>query len=415
MADWSHREEGLAEVTTGRPKGEETRVLLVAAANSMSGGGERHVGDLMRRLPEHGIEVSLAAPAGGDLGALAKELEIRTYDVPIDSGLSWSKVRAMRNAIDHAWPDLVHAHGSRAAAFARFADPNASERVIYTLHGIHIDKAGSGLRRRAFLALERYLKPKTALFITVDKADVAKGESLGILDPAHTSTVYNGIELPQPSANRGVFRHELGIKKDQTVVLSIGRLHEQKDPATLLDAFARVAVAQSKAILVLMGTGPLEDQLRSQAEAIGLTRNLKFVAPRPSLADVYTDADIFALSSRWEGLPYVILEAMAYGLPVVSTNVDGVPEAVEDGVTGILVPPGDPKPLAREIIGLLRDRDEREAMGAAGRSAVERFEVGRMVERTARLYRLILGLEDAPPMPENLDEEADEPAEGAPS
>ncbi len=120
----------------------------------------------------------------------------------------------------------------------------------------------------------------------------------------------------------------------------------------------------------------------------------------PSLAEVYTDADLFALSSRWEGLPYVILEAMAYGLPVVATSVDGVPEAVEDGVTGVLVPPGDPKPLGREIVGLLRDKDERQAMGAAARTAVERFEVGKMVDKTVRLYRLILGLEEAPPLPE---------------
>ncbi len=379
------------------------RVLLVAAANSVSGGGERHVADLMRRLPEHGIEVVLAAPGGGDLGVLARELEITTYDVPIASGLSWGKVRAMRNAIDHSWPDLVHAHGSRAAAFARLADPHAAERVIYTLHGIHIDKAGSALRRSAFLSLERYLRPKTALFITVDKADVEKGERLGILRADHTSTVHNGIELPQPSADRGVFRQELGIKKEQLVVLSIGRFHEQKDQITLLEAFARVSVAQSKAVLVLMGSGPLEPQLREKASALGLERNLKLVAPRASLAEVYTDADLFALSSRWEGLPYVVLEAMAYGLPVVATNVDGIPEAVEDGVTGVLVPPGDPKPLGREIVGLLRDKDERAAMGAAGRTAVERFELGKMVEKTVRLYRLILGLEEAPPVPDEED------------
>ncbi len=185
-------------MTARAPQSDAMRRAAGGCRHSVSGGGERHVADLMRHLPEHGIEVSLAAPPGGDLGVLAKELEIKTYDVPIASGLSWGKVRAMRLAIDHAWPDLVHAHGSRAAAFARLADPNAAQRVVYTLHGIHIDKAGSALRRSAYLALERYLKPKTALFITVDKADVEKGERLGILVPTTLRRSTTASSFPSP-------------------------------------------------------------------------------------------------------------------------------------------------------------------------------------------------------------------------
>lgn len=367
------------------------RVLLIAAANATTGGGERHVADLVRRLPRAGFDVALVCPAGGDLGGLARGLGVPVCPVPIDRGFSLGALRAVHGAIVAAAPDVVHPHGSRAAAFARIADPLAARRVVCTVHGIHVNEAGSASRRAAFLGIERILRPRTARFVTVCASDVAKGVRLGLLTEARTTTIHNGIGLPRADTPRGRFRAELGIREQAPLVLSVGRLHEQKDQKTLLDAWRCVAAAHPEAVLAIVGSGILENRLRGMAAAAGLQDSVRLVGPRAELAEAYVDADLFALSSRWEGLPYVILEAMSFGLPVVSTAVDGIPEAVVDGVTGALVPPENPPALGRALNGLLSDPARRRSFGEAGRvRAATEFTLDDMIERLCGVYSDLL-------------------------
>ncbi|MBN2848769.1 MAG: glycosyltransferase family 4 protein [Coriobacteriia bacterium] len=368
------------------------RVLMVAAATSTTGGGEKHVADLMRLLPVRGLEVGLAAPAGGDLQALAEHLGVPIFRTDIAEGLTLAGRTQLRSAIDAFGPDIVHAHGSRAAFYARLATPHAARRVVYTLHGIHVDKAGNSLRRQAFLIAERVLKRRTAHFVAVSAANARKGENLGILDARRTTTVYNGVPMLDAPPASGVFRSELSIADGVPLALSVGRLTEPKDQPTLLRAWSLVRDRLPDAVLALVGAGELEGELRALAAELGLGDSVRFVAPRPDLAPAYTDADLFVLSSRWEGLPYVILEAMSFGMPVVSTRVDGIPEAVDDGVSGLLVPPSAPKALASAIVGVLDDPDTRAGMGEAGRRIVaERFGLERMADELASVYREVAG------------------------
>lgn len=369
------------------------RVLLVAAANATDGGGEKHVADLLKRLPSAGVEVSLAAPAGGDLGDLAASLGIEAFDTPIRRGLSVKAVRALRGTIERVAPQVVHAHGSRAAAFARVADPRSRERVVYTMHGIHADQAGSRARQTVILGIERLLRSRTARFVAVCRANADKGARLGLLDPLLTTVVRNGIEFPPPAAERGRFREEIGTDGRAPLVLSIGRFQEQKDQITLLRAWGRASQAYPEAVLALIGSGERERRLREVAASERIGDRVRFVRPRAELAPAYTDADLFALSSRWEGLPYVVLEAMAYGLPVVSTGVDGVPEAVTDGQTGLLVPARDWRALGDALARLLGGLDERSRMGDAGRLRVRtEFSLERMVAALAGVYRDVTGI-----------------------
>lgn len=366
----------------------DLRVLLVAAATSTTGGGEKHVADLLRLLPPRGIEVGLVAPPGGDLALLAANAGIPFHHAEIAGGLSFAGRSQLASAIGTFQPDVVHAHGSRAAFYARLADPKAARRVVYTLHGIHVDKAGTPLRRWALVRVERLLRRRTARFVTVCDANMRAGERLGILDARRTTTVYNGIDVPGAPQPRGTFRAELGLSDDTPLALSVGRLTWPKDQATLLRAWALVHDRVPGAVLALVGEGELDAELRALAAELGLAESVRFVAPREGLAPAYADADVFVLSSRWEGLPYVVLEAMSFGLPVVSTRVDGIPEAVVDGTSGLLVPPSAPEALASAIAGVLDDPDTRARMGAAGAAIVaERFGLDRMADELVAVYR----------------------------
>jgi glycosyltransferase involved in cell wall biosynthesis len=377
---------------SGRRAARRLRVLLIAAGNTTTGGGEKHVADLVRSLPLAGFDVALACPHGGDLGGLARGLGVPVCNVPIDCGFSPGRVRAVRAAITAAAPDVVHAHGSRAAAFARLGDPHAAQRVVYTVHGIHVDKAGSPLRRIVFTGIERLLRPRTARFVTVCKADAIRGAHLGLLAATRTTAIHNGIELPPRAAPAGRFRAELGVGAHVPLVLSVGRFHEQKDQETLLRAWRIVVGSHPDAVLAIVGAGGLAGRLRELAAADCTSGSVRLVRPRAALAEAYVDADAFALSSRWEGLPYVLLEAMAYGLPVASTNVDGIPEAVVDGVTGVLVPPEDPIALGRALEGLLSDPARRRRMGEAGRERVTaEFSLDQMIARITQVYRELAG------------------------
>ncbi len=372
--------------------GRRLRVLLVAAATSVTGGGERHVADLMERLPSMGIDVGLVAPAGGDLAALAGHAGIPFHRAEIGGRLSWQGLSHLRSAIRAFDPDLVHAHGSRAAFYARLADAEASRRVVYTLHGIHVDKAGSAVRQRVLLMAERLLKCWTAAFITVSEADRRTGSRLGIITAAASTVVHNGIGMPAARPERGALRSELGIASDVSLALSVGRFEEPKDQCTLITAWAEVLERMPGAVLALIGSGQLEGELRALIAGLDIGDSVRLLKPRPSLASAYADADLFCLSSRWEGLPYVILEAMSYGLPVVSTNVDGIPEAVADGESGLLVPSRDPEALAAAIVRLLDDPEQRSRMGEAGQRIVrERFGLERMVDELAAVYRGVAG------------------------
>lgn len=374
------------------------RVLLVAAATSTTGGGERHVADLMRGLPEAGFEVELLAPPGGDINALAASLGITSHAADI-GGMSLSGLKAARSAIARSNPEIVHAHGSRAAFYARVADPRARQRVVYTVHGIHTDRAGSSVRRAVFTAIERALVGRTRQFICVCRSDMARGGTVGILEPARASVVHNGVPRPDP-VTAGDFRAELGLDLDVPLVLSVGRYSPQKDHATLLRAWAIVHERMPEAMLALIGSGPLEAEVRALADSLGLGQSVRFCATRPDLRHAYSDADLLALSSLWEGLPYVVLEALGSGTPVVGTHVDGVPEAVTHGTTGLLVPPSDPAAFADALVELLGDRDRARAMGEAGRTDVaERFGLETMIRGIATVYRDVLG---QPPLREEI-------------
>jgi glycosyltransferase involved in cell wall biosynthesis len=363
------------------------RVLLVAAANALDGGGEKHVADLLRRLPSAGVAVALAVPPGGDLGDLAASLGVAAFDAPIRRGFSPGALRALRDTIVRLSPDVVHAHGSRAAAFARVADPRSRERVVYTLHGIHADQ-GPRAGQPAKLGIERLLRPRTARFVAVSRANAAKGARLRLLEPCRTVVIHNGIELPPPVAEPGRFRAEMGVDDRVPLVLSVGRLDVPKDQVTLLRAWGHASRMHPGAVLALIGSGTMEATLREVAAAERLGAGVRFLRPRADLAPAYTDAGLFALSSRWEGLPYVVLEAMAYGLPVVATGVDGIPEAVTAGETGLLVPAQDPRALGDALARLLAAPDERARMGAAGRARVHaEFSLDRMVDRLIGVYR----------------------------
>lgn len=181
-------------------------------------------------------------------------------------------------------------------------------------------------------------------------------------------------------------RHELGVSDDTPVIGFVGRLVAQKAPEVLVRAFANIASSLPNAVLAMVGSGPLEEELRLLCGGLGIAERVLFLGERPA-SGVLAAFDIFALPSRNEGLPYVLLEAMAAGLPIVATSTAGVELLLTDGLEGTVVPPDDVERLAAALGRLADDANLRTNWGRAARVRVADFTVDAMVNRTLAAYR----------------------------
>jgi glycosyltransferase involved in cell wall biosynthesis len=180
---------------------------------------------------------------------------------------------------------------------------------------------------------------------------------------------------------------------DAFLWLAVGRLEPPKDYANLLDAAAHLqTTAKDNWVICVAGQGPLLAELRSRADSLGIADRVRFLGVRKDIPDLMNAADGYVMSSAWEGMPMVLLEAAATGLPIVATDVGGNREVVLDGNTGFLVPPKDPEALAETMLHVMAlSRDERGRLGEAGRTHVEsNYSLDQIVERWEALYHELL-------------------------
>jgi len=189
-----------------------------------------------------------------------------------------------------------------------------------------------------------------------------------------------------PDDTRRRVRHELDIPDGAVVAITVANMRREKDYPNLLRA-AQQALQHDPALVVLaVGQGPLADEVASLHRDLALGDSVRLLGYRADVPDLLAGSDVFVLASAHEGLPVSIMEAMVSALPVIATAVGGVPEAVEDGVTGLLVPAHDPEALAHALVSVARDRPLREAMGAAARERTQRFDIRTTVDVQQRAY-----------------------------
>jgi len=350
------------------------RALLVLGPSS--GGIRRHVAVLRDGLRDLGWEVEVAGPPGvlDGLGGLHHDMAVST-----SPATAARAARAIRRAAGRA--DVVHAHGLTAGTCVALA--GARPRVM-TLHNVVLDET-AGRSAPLLRALERRLPARMDRTIAVS-AEIAER----VPDPDDVVVIAPAGPAPVPARDPAAVRRDLGVG-DAPLVVTVARLNAQKDLPTLFAAARRVLDARPEVRFVVVGGGPLEHELRAEVERLGLGASVQLLGARPSAADEMAAADVFALSSIWEGSPLTVAEALLLGRPVVATAVGAVPEAVQDGTTGRLVAPRDPGALAAAILELLADPQQAQRLADAGRAlAAERFATGPLVAAVEAVYREVL-------------------------
>jgi len=369
------------------------RVLHVQKVTGISG-SERHLLFLLPGLARHYDVTFLILEAPGrhvdDYVAALTRVGVRTERLPIRWDGDMRCMLAMRRLMRRGAFDLVHTHLIHADVLGGVAAWLAGVPVVVsTKHGYEDYDRTSRAYRLAGLTARWARK-----VITISDALGRRVAEVERIPSGKLTTIHYGIDcaVPEPGPSREAVRRSLGLPPDAFAVLSTGRLVPVKGYQYLIEAIGKLRAGGSSAILLIAGDGPERAVLEAQADRIGVGDGVRFLGWRADVATLLAGVDAFALATLGEGFGLAILEAMAQRLPVVATRVVAVPEIVEDGATGLLVPPRDPAALAEALLTLERDPELCRRFASAGhRRVLDHFSVARMVRDTERVYADVFG------------------------
>jgi glycosyltransferase involved in cell wall biosynthesis len=347
------------------------RILHVDTAAGWRGGQNQVLLSALG-MAARGHEVALACRAGGILEGRAVSAGLDVHAFPFRGDWSPFAALGLARLARLARPQVVHAHDPHALAAALVvgAPRVASRRVDFAVEG--------RVSRWKYGRCERIVAVSEAVARVLRRDGVA---------PGRVRVVYEGVPDRRPEPGGRAVLESLGIPVSAPVVGTVAALTDHKDHRTLLAAAAIVRARRPDVCFVIVGDGEERPALQAQAASLALGERVVFTGFRADLDRLIPAFDVFCLSSKMEGLGTSLLDAMCFARAVVATAAGGIPEAVEDGVTGSVVPVQDPAALAAALVAVLGDASLRTRLGAAGRARFEgHFSADRMVDATLDVY-----------------------------
>ena len=291
--------------------------------------------------------------------------------------------------------DIVHSHMSKGVLIGSLAARlGGAPLVLCTAHNFGWLALTNKLARQVFRLYDAALYSATVdRLITVSRLQEDQIVAAGLIPRTRVTTIFNGVDPARlrDLAARGASRSDLGVPEDCLMIVTVARLVWFKAIDQLIHAVAELGERGKRCRFVIVGDGDKREALAALTKRLGVEDRVVLLGPRLDVPRLLALADVFALPSVSEGMPIAIMEAMAFGLPVVATAVDGTPEVVFNGETGILVPPRSPARLAQALAALIEDAALRKKLGENGRARVEReFTDRAMARRVDELYRGLL-------------------------
>lgn len=363
--------------------------VMMFSNATVRAGAEEHILELLRGLDRRQFQLHLACP----------EVLLTQYgkDIPEDvhvTPILLDRLFDMRGAIRLALTlrnqkiGILHSHMFRAGLFA--SPIGWLCRVPVILETTHVRETWRKGWFKSKFVVDRAVGHLIDRYIAVSEANSKYLIEEKRIPARKVTVIQNGCSMdrvnPEKAHPEGI-RESLGFSKSDIVLIVMARLEPQKGHKILLQALSTVRAEFPNIRLICLGTGALKDELNSLARELKLNEIVRFVGFQSNVADWLAVADIGVLPSFYEGLPLTAVETLAAGLPLVATAVDGTPEVVLDGKTGLLVPPGDPAAMAGAIRQLARQSELRQKLAKAGREWVlQRFTIERQVEQTSSLY-----------------------------
>jgi glycosyltransferase involved in cell wall biosynthesis len=355
--------------TTRLDKRSKPLRVLIVTGNAIVGGMESAVLRLVERLPPRAFAITALCPFESVFTARLRELGIPVYVAAIREKLRWHSIQFAAALVRELDIQVIHAHMAPAHAVAGLAGRATRTPVLATIHSMHLSMWDLEIHRLA----------GTHLCVV---SEAARTHALGVgAVAARLTVIRNGIDSEQ-----FVPRAAIPSNSDRSSVGYVGRLSPEKNPGLFLHAAALVRESVPSARFLLIGDGPLREELETLACTLRIADAVTFAGECADMPAQYQALDVLVSTSWHEGTPLAVLEAMASALPIVATDVGGVPELVVAGTTGLLTAPGDEVAVAQCIVALLRDPDLRRRLGSSSRArAVDHFSLQEQATRTAAL------------------------------
>ena len=365
------------------------KILLLSTSMGM-GGADKQLLSAAQEMRSRGHEILIVSlTALGPMGLEARASGLRTESLEMPRGVPDPRGVLRLVRMVREWrPDVVHSHMVHANLLARLLRVFAPVPVLVsTIHNVY--EGG-----RLLMAGYRLTNSLADHMTAVSQAAADRFVRDGIVPKQLLTVIPNGVDTERfqnvPGSARESVRTSLGLG-NEFVWLAVGRFEVAKDYPNMLRAFARVREAQKDTVLLLVGGGSLQGETEALTRSLGLTSAVRFLGMRPDVPELMSAADAYVMSSAWEGMPLVLLEAAAAGLPVVATLVGGNQEVVLHEETGLLVPPNHSDSLGDAMLRLMRSPEaERRSMGRRGREYVQRqYRLGRVVDRWEEVYHAV--------------------------
>ena len=356
-------------------------LYLITGLNT--GGAEVFLRDLNKRIDRNIYEIKILSLIS--VGSIGKQIQKDGGDVlTINTGFKYNPFLFIKLIffIKKYNPDILHAHLFHANFLGRIAGKLCKVPIIIST--FHSNKEEGFFRRK----LLKYTDKFTNINIVVSEKAVEEFTELKIVSKDKTRVIYNGLDLNkfyyQNCSLVKKTREEIRVDETKKILISVGRLHKSKGYSYLINAFKIVKKNNPETVLIIIGEGEERKKIEKQINALKLQDSVFLLGQKDNVQDYLSAANVFILSSLWEGIPIALAEAMACGLPVVVTAVGGIPEVVENGKTGFLVEPKNSEALAEKIeYALNLSGEERKKISRHARKKVEETS---SIEETVKKY-----------------------------
>ncbi len=358
------------------------------------GGGQANVLSIIKNVNRERFDVSVAARGGGKFETAVKGLGIPFYSVELPKYLRTKYLRKIQQLHKIEKFDLIHSHGGVAGFYGRLMKKHNPEiRSVHTIHGIHYIHINKFLTRNLSKTIEQYLVQFTDRTICVTRSDFITAADLKITDEFKTVMIPNGIDVSEFSAhekNHGLLK-DLGLKQNNFIIGSISRFDVQKNQKLIIQAAYYLVKKYPEMRFVFVGTGEYLKRMIEYTREAGLGKYVVFAGEKENTKDFYSIFDVFVLPSFWEGLPYVLLEAMASKLPIICSDLPGLNEVITDRYSALTIDPHNVDELFNGISNLYEDEELRCKIMVNAHSAVLKFDEKRLIKDYENLYAEVTG------------------------
>ncbi len=357
------------------------------------GGGQTNVLSIIKNIDKEKFDVSVAARGGGKFETAVKKLGIPFYPVDMPKFLRTKYLKNVQGLYKKEKFDLIHSHGGVAGFYGRLIKKHSPNvKTVHTIHGIHYINIKKFFVRNFSKAIEQYLVQFTDKTICVSRCDFISAVDLKITDEFKTVVISNGIDISKFSVHEKSTKlfEDLGLKENNFVIGNISRFDVQKNQKLIIQAAYYLTKKYPEMRFVFVGAGEYLKKMMEYTREAGLGKFILFAGEKENVKDFYTIFDVFVLPSFWEGMPFVLLEAMASKLPIICSNLPGLNEVITDNFSALTINPHDVDELFNDISKLYNDEELRCKLMVNAHEAVQKFDEKKLVKDYENVYAEVL-------------------------